>query len=132
MFMKKDYSVTSLVGSLIWALVIILRRFPLPKSGIIRLVLNVLPKFGVVWIIVGLTITFWPSFAKKPFPTNRMYLLILLSLLAVVFYKIFFPLIFGIGNVFYLWDYVASLLAAGWLAATHFMAQRKAPVSEAA
>ena len=130
--MKKDYSVTSLVGSLIWALATVLRRLPLPDSGIIRLVLNVLPKFGVVWILVGLTVTFWPSFTKKPFPPNRVYLLILLALLAVVLYKVALPLVLGHGIVFYPWDYAASLLAAGWLAVAHFMAQRKAPVSEAA
>jgi len=131
--MKKDYSVTSLVGSLIWVLAMVLRHLPLPESGIVRHVLNVLPKFGVVWIIVGLTVTFWPRLTKKPFPANRMYLLIFLSWLPVVLYKIAFPLIFGTGKVFfYPWDYAASLLAAVWLAAAHFMAQRKAPPDEAA
>jgi len=126
--MKKDYSITSLIGSLIWVLAVILRRLPLPDSGIVRHVLNVLPKFGVVWIIVGLKVTLWPHFSKKPFPVNRMYLLIFLSCVPVVLYKVAFSLIFGSWSAFfYPWDYVASLLAAGWLAAAHFLSRRKAP-----
>jgi len=124
--MKKDYSVTSLAGALLWAAAVILRRLPLPASGIVSLVLNVLPKFGIVWIVVGLTVTFWPHLAKKPFPANRVYPLISLALLPVVLYKIAYPLVFGGGIALYPLDFAVSLLAAGWLALAHFREQRKA------
>jgi len=124
--MKKDYSVISLAGSLIWAAAMVLRRLSLPESGIIGQFLNVLPKFGVVWLVVGLVVTFWPHLTKKPFPANRMYLLIALSLLPVVLYKICLPLLLGVRASFNVWDYVASLAAAGWLAAGHFLEEHKA------
>ena len=125
--MKKDYSVTSLAGALLWATAVILRRLSLPASEIVSPVLNMLPKFGIVWIVVGLTVTFWPHLAKKPFPPNRVYLLILLSLLPVALYKIAFPLVFGGGIALHPLDFVASLSAAGWLALAHFMEQRQVP-----
>ena len=130
--MKKDYSVTSLAGALVWSAAMILRRLSLPDSGIIRHLLNALPKFGVVWLIVGLVITFWPQIAKKSFPSNRVYLLIALSLLPVVLYKIILPLARDLDIVFPPLDIVASLLAAGWLGVEHYLEQRKAPPSEAA
>ena|GEM_PF-3545677 len=129
--MKKDYSVTSLAGALIWAAAMVLRRLSLPESGIITPILNVLPKFGVVLLIVGLTVTFWPHVFKKPFPPKGMYPLILLALLPVVLYKIVLPLIGGVDLVIYPWDYVASLLAAGYLAVAHALDYRKVAPDDA-
>jgi len=130
--MKKDYSVTSLAGALIWAAAMVLRRLSLPDSEIIGHIVNVLPKFGVVWLIVGLVVTFWPHVAKKPFPAKGMYPLILLSLLPVALYKIVLPLVRGVDLVVYPWDFVASLLAALCLAVEHALASGKASKSEAA
>ena len=124
--MKKDYSVTSLAGALIWGAAMILRRLPMPDAGIIRDLLNALPKFGIVWLVVGLVITFWPQLFKKPFPANRVYLLIALSLLPIVLYKIVLPLVREYDIVFPPLDIVASLLAAGWLGVEHFLEQRNA------
>ena len=129
--MKKDYSVTSLAGALIWAAAMVLRRLSLPESEIIGHILNVLPKFGVVWLIVGLVITFWPNVIKKPFPAKGVFPLILLSLLPVVLYKIVLPLVRGIDLVVYPWDYVASLLAACCLAVEHAIVRGKTSPAEA-
>lgn len=121
--MKKDYSVTSLAGALIWTAVVVLRRLSLPATGIIRFIVDILPNFGVIWLIVGLTVTFLPYFTKKEFPPQRMYLLIGVALGLVLLSEIAHTLL--LNAAFDVWDLVASLVAAGWLVAEHVLEQRK-------
>jgi len=121
--MKKDYSVTSLTGVLIWAAAVVLRRLSLPDTGIIGLLLAILPKFGVIWLIVGLTVTFWPYLAKKEFPVGWMYPLFGVSVIPALLYVILNPVIRGVGV--YAWDIVACLVSACWLAVDHFFELRK-------
>jgi len=129
--MKRDYSVTSLAGALVWAAAMILRRLSLLESGIIGQLINALPKFGVVWLVVGLTVTFWPQLFKKPFPANRMYLLIALSLAPFVLYKICLPLVRGVPMSITVWDVAATLAAAAWLAVEHLASSKASPDEKA-
>ena len=129
--MKKDYSVTSLAGALVWAAAEVLRRVLPSATGIVPLLINALPKFGVIWLMVGLMVVFWPYVLKKEFPPNLLYPMIGISLAPVLLYEILNPVLRG-GSV-YPWDIVASLVAACWLAAEHFLERRKAAApSEAA
>jgi len=128
--MKKDYSITALAGSLIWAAAMVLRRLSLPESGIVSHILNVLPKIGMVWLVVGLVATFWPYVTKKPFPANRMHLLIILALLPVVLYKIAYPLVRGVPLHLNVWDFVASVAAAVWLMVGHHISERRTEAHE--
>ncbi len=121
--MRKDYSVTSLAGALIWAAAVVLRHLSLPQTGFIRFILNIMPNFGVIWLIVGLTITFWPYLFKKEFPSNRLYALVGISLALVLLSEIVHTLL--LKAPFDVWDIVASLAAACWIVVSSLLANRK-------
>jgi len=123
--MKKDYSVTSLTGALIWAAAVALRRFMPLETGIVQLLLNVLPKFAAVWLIVGLVATFWPHAMKKELSPKGMYALIAAALALLLLYVIGRPLLTS--SAVYAWDIVAAGASAGWLAVSHRLDTRAQP-----
>lgn len=122
--MKKDYSIIALVGILIWVGAAFLRFLPMPQSGPVRFLLNVGPNFGVVWGLVGLTISFWPQWRKSEFPPKYFYALVGIALALLLASEIVHALF--LNSPFDIWDMVTSLISAALLMLLHIRVQRKA------
>lgn len=108
--MKKDYNVLGLIGLAMWSMAVILRETAIINYDIARLILGVMPNFGVVWGLVFFTMLFSVKGLKRDFDSKSIYLTLLIIMILLLLSEIIHAKF--LNSPFDIWDMISSAIAS--------------------
>lgn len=111
--MKRTYQIFALIGAVIWAAAVLVRGTGAVMLPLFTDLVGVAPNFGVMWVLMGLGVSFFPRLYRREAGARDRLWLAAGAMGVLLLSEIVHTVFFGAG--FDWLDLLASLVAAGIL-----------------